>query len=112
MSKRTAASGFLRLDHIVQTYLDKLEWQHPCIRSRAFLENSWSKWACKELLRDIYNMKELPFEITPLELLEQFRERMSSYACEHPNKEHAMAFVVAEETADYFIEEYWRQKHE
>ena len=96
------------LSDIVQTYLDKLEYVHPYHRSIKFEDNVAAKWACKELLNDIYKVDELPFDLTPDELLDHFIEKMKRYACEHDHKEHTYLFAKAADTAEFISEEYWQ----
>ena len=99
------------LEELVQNYLDKLEWQHPPQRSDKFIANSMGKWACKELRRDIHMSisGELPFHLTPAELLENFIDRMNRYACEIGNKNARYRFSIAADTGEYFMEEYWQR---
>lgn len=90
---------------IVQTYLDKLEWNRPLVNSDRFYENSYSKWGCKELIRFIKESEDLPFTITPQEILEQFIAKMKEYAA--VNSKNSLGFVIAAETGEYFLEESW-----
>ena len=103
--------SMLELEEFVQNYLDKLEWQHPPQRSDKFIINCMSKWACKELLRDIHMSisGELLFQLTPSELIENFIDRMNRYACEISSKNARYRFAVAADAGEYVREEYWRR---
>lgn len=96
----------LELKRMVRNYYDKLEYIHPRINSDAFIRNSYEKWACKEIMASIDDEENLPFRLTPIELLTSFVGNMQNYACKNPNT--SLMFVIAAETAEYFIEEYWR----
>ena len=93
------------LRRIIQTYLDKLEYTYPPIQSDRFLQNSYAKWACRELLREIRESYSCPFELGPLDILNSFSEKMKQYAC--MNAKNSLGFVIASETAEYLIEEYY-----
>lgn len=94
------------LTRMVRNYLEKLEFNHPFVDSYRFYENSNRKWACKELLRYIRQSEQVPFILTPQEVLEQFADKMKNYAC--LNAKNSLAFTIAAETAEYFLEESWR----
>ena len=101
-----------QLKKVVQVYRDQLEYTHPFVTSDKFFTNSYSKWACDEILREIDSIKDLPFELTSIEFLDQFVEKMKRYA--YQNQKNSMIFVIAQETAEYFIEQCWIKewKHE
>ncbi|MBQ9250673.1 MAG: hypothetical protein IJ179_09950 [Oscillospiraceae bacterium] len=92
---------------MTQTYLDKLEWIHPIINSQKFLDNSYAKVACRRIIRELIESKDIPFNVTPLEVLQNFSDKMKRYACDMKNKELSFAFIQAAETAEYLIEEVW-----
>lgn len=94
------------LKKLVQNHLDILEYKRPFVNSEKFVENSHEKWACKELLRFIEESERLPFSLTPIEILDQFTEKMKTYA--FMNSKNSLIFSVAQETGEYFIEESWR----
>ena len=103
MRSRRVAMG--RTKAFVQKYLDKLELEHPHNKSWRFIKNSYEKWACKEILREIDSSEDIPFELTPAELLEQFGDKMNRYACNTPDKDKAICFVYAADLAEYFLNE-------
>ena len=88
---------------MVRTYYDELEYRHPLINTNKFLENSYAKWACTEIIREIDNSEELPFHMTSFELLNYFSEKMKTYAS--MNAKNSFGFLVAADTAEYFIEQ-------
>ena len=92
---------------MTQTYLDKLEWMHPVVNSQKFLDNSYAKVACRKIIQELIESKDVPFNVTPLEVLQNFSDKMKHYACDMKNKELSFAFVQAAETAEYLIEEVW-----
>ena len=92
---------------MTQSYLDKLEWMHPIINSQKFLDNSYAKVACKRIIRELIESKDVPFQVTPVEVLQNFSDKMKRYACDMKNKELSFAFIQAAETAEYLIEEVW-----
>ena len=94
-----------KLRNYVEEYLYELSWQHPFVNSDKFVKNSYSKWACKEILREIDSSENLPFKVTPVELLDQFSEKMKEYA--YMNSKNGQGFVIAQETAEYLIEQCW-----
>ena len=96
------------LRRMIQTYLDKLEYTHPPIQSDRFFQNSYAKWACRELLKEIQSSYTCPFELCALEILNMFADKMKQFACR--NSKNSMGFVIAAETAEYFIEEYYQYK--
>ena len=93
------------LKEIVQSYLDELEYTRPFVNSDKFTDNSYSKWACKEILREIEKTKDLPFSLEPIELLNSFSEKMKRYA--YMNQKNSLLFVIASETAEYLVEQCW-----
>ena len=93
------------LQTLVQNYHDELEYTHPFVNSDQFLTNSYSKWACEELLTEIKKSKDLPFDLEPFELLNSFCEKMKRFA--YMNSKNSLIFVTASETAEYLIEQYW-----
>ena len=98
------------LTRIVRNYLDKLEYTHPLINSEKFTRNSYSKWACKELLRYITSSEQVPFHLTPYEILDGFIDRMRSYA--GLNARNAEAFLIAADVGSYIYEELCREKNQ
>lgn len=100
--------SIMDLKNMVQSYLDKLEYIHPFVNSDKFTTNSYSKWACKELLNEIGKLDDLPFHLTPVEFLDAFTDKMKTYA--YMNSKNSLPFVIAAETAEYFIEECFRHK--
>lgn len=94
-----------KLKKITSNYLDELTYMHPFVTSDKFADNSYSKWACKEILKEIEFSKKLPFDLTPLSLLEQFIDKMKRYSCVH--SENGLPFTIAAETAEYLIEQCW-----
>lgn len=115
MSERTReAAKKVRRDYdvaamirIVEAYRDKLDYTHPPIRSDKFRERAAYKWACNEILGQLKNSGDLPFNITALDILEQFASKMKRYRAEHEDKDHADVFMNAGFLAEYFIEQYW-----
>lgn len=93
------------LRDITQEYLDKLEYTHPFVNSDKFVDNSYAKWACKEILNVIDKSNDLPFKLTPIELLDAFSNKMQTYAL--MNSKNALCFTIGQETAEYLIEECW-----
>lgn len=93
------------LKRIVQNYLDELEYTHPFVNSDKFVDNSYAKWACKEILTEIEKVTDLPFNLTPMEILNAFSEKMKRYA--YMNSKNSLIFVIASETAEYLIEQCW-----
>ena len=94
------------LARLTRNYLDELEYKHPFINSDKFIQNSNSKWACRELLRFIKESEGLPFTLTAQEILEQFIDKMKTYAC--MNSRNSLGFVIAAETGEYLLEQSWR----
>ena len=94
------------LTGIVKNYLDKLEYMHPLINSEKFIQNSHSKWACKELLRFIKESEQVPFHLTAYEILDGFIEKMRLYA--GMNSRNAEAFLIASDVGSYILEEMWK----
>ena len=94
-----------KLKKLVELYYDELSFMHPFVTSDKFIDNSYKKWACKEILKEIEFSKELPFSLTPFQLLEQFSDKMKRYAC--MNVKNSLIFTIASETAEYMIEECW-----
>ena len=92
---------------IVEAYRDKLDYTHPPIRSDKFRERAAYKWACEEILGQLKSSGDLPFDITALDILEQFVEKNKHFCSEHPNKQHTDCFVDAAFLGEYFIEQYW-----
>lgn len=92
---------------MTQLYLDKLEYFHPVVNSQKFLDNSYSKVACRKIIRELIEAKDTPFTITPIEVFQNFSDKMKRYACEMKNKELSFTFIQAAETAEYLIEECW-----
>lgn len=94
-----------KLKKITRGYLDELSYMHPFVMSDKFVDNSYQKWACKEILKEIEFSKHLPFDLTAFQLLEQFEEKMNRYAC--MNSKNSLIFTIASETAEYLIEQCW-----
>lgn len=92
---------------MVENYLSRLDYIHPVIRSDKFLDNSYAKIACREILKELDRSRDLPFHITPLDVFESFSNKMKRMACDHPNKEHSFLFVQCAETAEFFVEQYF-----
>ena len=90
---------------IVRDYLDELSYMHPFVTSDKFIDNSYSKWACKEILKEIKKSEDLPFSLTPIELLDSFSQKMKRYA--YMNQKNSLIFTIASETAEYLIEQCW-----
>ena len=88
---------------IVADYLEELSYNHPFVTSDKFEDNSYAKWACKELLHEIDKAERAPFDLVPQQILEQFREKMNRYA--YMNSKASLGFVIASETAEYLIEQ-------
>lgn len=115
MSKRTAEeSRKLRRDYevstmifIVESYLGALKLKHPPIRSNKFSEVAYSKAACEEILARLKASGDLPFEMTVLDILEQFVDKNKHFASEHKDKKHVDCFMEAAFLGEYFIEQYW-----
>ena len=97
-----------RLKKIVQNYRDRLEYTHPLVNSEKFLVNSYSKTACENIMREIDKSEDLPFDLTPIEILDAFCEKMKNYAC--MNSKNSFGFLIASDVAEYLIEEFWRQE--
>jgi len=94
------------LTRLVQSHLDKLEYIHPLVNTDKFVENSHAKWACKELLRFIEESEGLPFALGPQEVLEQFIDKMATYA--YMNSRNSLPFSIAQQTAEYLKEQSYR----
>lgn len=92
---------------MVSDYMRRLEYLHPVIRSDKFLDNSYSKIACREILKELEASRDLPFIMTPMDVFEAFSNKMKRMACDHPNKEHSFLFIQCAETAEFFIEQCW-----
>lgn len=92
---------------MVRSYLDELEFNHPLVNSEKFIRVSHSRWACKELLRFIKETNNLPFELTSIEILNQFSDKMKSYA--YLNSKNSIPFAIAAETSEYLLEECWKE---
>lgn len=92
---------------IIEAYRDKLDYIHPVIRSIKFLENAYSKWACDEILGELKNSGDLPFDMTALDILEGFVEKAKKMSSEHRAEEHRFCFNQAAIIGEYFIEQYW-----
>lgn len=92
---------------LVRNYLDELEYTHPLVNSDKFLNNSFAKFACKKILKEIDIAETLPFDLTPIEILEAFRDKMSRYA--FMNSKNSIKFSIMSETAEYLIEQFWVQ---
>lgn len=92
---------------LVQNHLDELEYTHPFINSDKFLENSFAKFACKKILEEIDIAETLPFDLTPIEILEAFRDKMDRYAS--MNQKNSISFSIMSDTAQYLIERFWVQ---
>lgn len=115
MSKRTAEeSRKLRRDYevstmifIIESYLEALKLKHPPIRSNKFMEVAYSKAACEEILARLKASGDLPFEMTVLDILEQFVDKNKHFAAEHLDKKHTDCFIEAAFLGEYFIEQYW-----
>lgn len=101
-----------QLKKLVREYQDELSFIHPFVTSDKFTDNSYAKWACGEILKEIDKTAELPFRLTAIELLDQFSEKMKRYA--YMNSKNSLLFVIASETAEYLIEQCWvsEWKHE
>lgn len=94
-----------KLRSIVQEYKDELSYKHPFVTSDRFVDNSYAKWACGEILKSIDRAEDLPFKLTPFEILEQFCDKMKRYA--YMNAKNSIGFSIAAETAEYLMEQYW-----
>lgn len=94
------------LKRMIKNYYDKLCYIHPLIGSPKFMEISNQRWACLELLRELDNVDNLPFYLTPIELLQNFSEKMKLYAGK--NEKACIPFLEANNVAEYFIEECWK----
>ena len=94
-----------KLKNLASTYHEELSYTHPFVNSDKFVDNSYKKWACQEILKEIEFSKQLPFNLTPIQLLDQFSEKMKKYAC--MNTKNSLIFTIASETAEYLIEECW-----
>lgn len=93
---------------IVEAYRSKLDYTHPLIRDSRFRENAYAKFACDEILRALKSSGDLPFDITVLDVLEQFVERMKLYGAEHDKTHgHHECFTTAAFIGEFFIEQYW-----
>lgn len=92
---------------IVESYLEMLNCKHPPIKSSKFEEVAYSKMACEEILARLKASGDLPFEMTVLDILEEFVDRMKHFECEHENMQHKTCFMEAAFLGEYFIEQYW-----
>lgn len=92
---------------MVEEYKAKLDYIQPAVRSTRFMDNSYSKVACEEILKELKTSEDLPFHLTPLEIFESYSDRMKRFACDHVNKEHSFCFIQSAEVAEYFIEQFW-----
>lgn len=92
---------------MLEGYRDTLNYKHPLIRSDAFKEVTYSKAACDDILRLLKEAFDLPFEVTALDVLEQYIKNMNQYAADHDNKEHARCFIQAARVGEWCIEQYW-----
>lgn len=93
------------LEKIVSDYLSKLELTHPLSSSDKFVDNSFAKWACKVILNDVRNIDDIPFNMTPIEYMERFIEKMKRYSCMGSSK-YSIGFVIAAETGEYILDEF------
>lgn len=97
------------LKNMVNLYLDELEFEKPFVNSDKFITNTYSKWACKELLRYIQVSVDAPFHLTALGTLQSFSDKMKRYA--YMNGKNSLQFAIASEVTEYLIDEYYlRQK--
>ena len=94
------------LKRIIKNHYDKLCYIQPLIGSEKFVTNSYRKWACLELLREIEKSEGYPFQLTPIELLQNFSEKMKLYAGK--KERNCLIFIEASNLAEYFIEESWK----
>lgn len=99
--------NYIQAKKMVSDYLAGLEHRHPPVRSEKFLDNSYSKVACRELLKELEDSEDVPFVITPMDVFRDFSDKMKHMACDHPDKEHSHLFIQCSEIAEYFIEECW-----
>ena len=95
------------LRDITKDKLERLEFVNPSMRSRKFFENSADKWACREFLHDIDHIDNIPFSITPDELIDQFINKMDRYSCNHKNKDRAFGFLRAIDMIEGIKEDYY-----
>lgn len=67
-------------------------------RNYSLLQESYSKWAAREILVRLIKEKETP----PLVVIEQFRDKMDEYSCRNLNTSYM--FSVAKDTAEWIID--------
>lgn len=100
-------TSFDQAIELTESYFKKLEYLKPIVKSNRFIENSYAKIACKDIIRELKNSVNLPFVVTPLDVLYSYSNRMKLWASEFPDKEKRLAFLVAADTADYLKEKCW-----
>lgn len=93
------------LRKMVTMYLDELNFEKPFANSDKFITNTYSKWACKELLRYILEAESAPFHLTSLGTLQNFSDKMKRYA--YMNSKNSLPFAIASEVTEYLIDEYY-----
>ena len=74
----------------------------------AFKRNSYAKTACVDILK---KLQAVPWKLTDQEVLEflnDYVEQMNEFATLVKQKNDPDYFVIAAETAEYLLEEYWR----
>lgn len=68
------------------------------MRGYDFAQESYSRWAAKELIACLEKNPTTP----PLLVIEEFRDKMDRYACQ--NKDSSYIFSVAYDMAEYIID--------
>ena len=63
--------------------------------SQDFKRASYQKWACDVLIKEINDCIEVPFIVTPEDILNGFLEKMKQYRKETPDPKQAMCFREA-----------------
>lgn len=84
----------------VMSRIDSIELKHPYHRTKQFKVNSYEKWACKEILREIQISEDLPYEVTALDILHNLKKKMDSA----PG--YLLGFAVGADLVDEFIAKY------
>lgn len=82
---------------IVLRYLGKLN-SKKAWKSVSFEQVAYSRWACIEIIEYLKQNR----DISPLNAMEEFREKMDQYACMNP--ESSMIFSIAYDTCESIID--------
>lgn len=91
---------------VIQDYIKRLKHQPKELwLSTEFEQQSYSKWVANDILGRLKRERSIP----PLQLLEEYRERMDEYSC--CNSKNSFMFSVAHDTAEDIIDELIKACH-